>query len=865
MLSPTSADTTVARKQLEDGKIVPSVCHLCVYGQCATLVHVVDGVAIKIEGNPEAPHNEGRLCPRGNSAIMELYDPYRVKVPMKRTNPEKGLDVDPQFVEISWDEALDIVAEKLRVVKEEDSRQFHSSGGMASFGLAQGLFQSFFGGAPMHMFGGVAACGSSEHAVSTWAHNGHVSGFDPDYVELLILQGTNAGFGTWLGGAAGGGVSRVADARAERGLRIVSIDPRCSEGGNKANEWIPLVPGTDLAFNLSMLHVILHELNQFDVEFVKLHTNGPYLIQPNGYYLKDADGKPLVWDADLQATRPFDDPEIKDFVLEGTYEVNGESCKPAFQMLKDRMAPYTPEWAEKLTTVPGATVRRLAADFVKTAKIGATIKIDGLELPYRPAAMIGYHGAERHYNGPYTAMALRLINCLVGNYDVPGGNKGMPEIAAHPEIYDMPPQKDGMLEFIPPSEIKFPPDPDLKQFYPLAVDTQIVWLNWTQKDAAMREKFKIPYNLKVLCLGGTNPFRNQGDPRHTEEMMRAIDFIFTLSIHIDDPALFADVIFPESVASERLEMHKYNAMFQIGLEGTMLRQPVVKPMYDTKHPDEMAIELAERLGMLYGEGGYIDFLNGTLGARAWETSAQGTGQSGLDINKKPTLEELVDARLKAARGEEKGLEWFRENGLEFTKIPVEKDYHWAPLSGRRFPLYFEPVKELGDLLKKKINEEYGWDWDTSWYDALPRWEPCPEHDAEKFPPDMDLYVMNYKTPFNTNSQTGGNPWLSEVFEADPYFLRLWIHEETGKRKGLRDGDKVWIESSMAKLEGRVKLSQTVHPQVVAIGGAGGSWATSPLAKKGINFASLLPQTPEQINPMLCNLDWCTRVRLTARS
>ena len=128
---------------------------------------------------------------------------------MKRTNPEKGLDVDPKFVEISWDEALDIVAEKLRAVKEEDPRQFHSSGGMAGGGLARGRFQSFFGGAPMHMFGGVAACGSSEHAVSTWAHNGHVSGYDPDYVELLILQGTNAGFGTWLGGAAGGGVSRL--------------------------------------------------------------------------------------------------------------------------------------------------------------------------------------------------------------------------------------------------------------------------------------------------------------------------------------------------------------------------------------------------------------------------------------------------------------------------------------------------------------------------------------------------------------------------------------------------------------------------------------------------------------------------------
>src|SRR3989304_517196 len=118
----------------KEDKVVPSFCHLCIYGQCSTLVHVVDGVAVKVEGNPDAPHNLGRLCARGNANIIELYDPYRVKVPLKRTNPEKGLDVDPQFVEISWEEALDIVAAKLRQVREEDPRQFHGSGGQAGGG-----------------------------------------------------------------------------------------------------------------------------------------------------------------------------------------------------------------------------------------------------------------------------------------------------------------------------------------------------------------------------------------------------------------------------------------------------------------------------------------------------------------------------------------------------------------------------------------------------------------------------------------------------------------------------------------------------------------------------------------------------------
>ena len=105
----------------------------------------------------------------------------------------------------------------------------------------------------------------------------------------------------------------------------------------------------------------------------------------------------------------------------------------------------------------------------------------------------------------------------------------------------------------------------------------------------------------------------------------------------------------------------------------------------------------------------------------------------------------------------------------------------------------------------------------------------------------------------------------EIFEADPYFLRVWMNEETGKGKGLRDGDKVWIESLIAKIEGRVKLSQAIHPQVVAIAHAQGSWATNPFAKKGINYASLIPlEWKEGVNPLVGSQEWCTRVKLTKR-
>src|SRR3972149_2811854 len=122
---------------------IPSVCSMC-YGLCSIRCHVKDGVLVNVEGNPESSIGEGRLCPKGASSIMTLYDPNRVNTPLKRTNPEKGIGVDPKWVEISWEEALDTIAEKLVQIREDDPRKLM----MASFdrsNLLLGPFTSAFG------------------------------------------------------------------------------------------------------------------------------------------------------------------------------------------------------------------------------------------------------------------------------------------------------------------------------------------------------------------------------------------------------------------------------------------------------------------------------------------------------------------------------------------------------------------------------------------------------------------------------------------------------------------------------------------------------------------------------------------------
>ena len=114
-------------KDPKDGEIwedkwIPSACTIC-YGGCSILVHRVNGTVIKIEGNPKSPVGSGRLCAKGISGIMFLYDPHRVNTPLRRTNPKKGIGIDPGWKPISWDEAMDEIVERLKKLHAEDPRQ----------------------------------------------------------------------------------------------------------------------------------------------------------------------------------------------------------------------------------------------------------------------------------------------------------------------------------------------------------------------------------------------------------------------------------------------------------------------------------------------------------------------------------------------------------------------------------------------------------------------------------------------------------------------------------------------------------------------------------------------------------------------
>ena len=103
----------------DEGVWLPSQCNMC-FNACSILGHVVDGKLVEIKGDDRSPAGWGHLCGKGTAGIMQLYDENRITKPMKRTNPKKGVGIDPGWEEISWDEAYDLILEKLDEQKQKN-------------------------------------------------------------------------------------------------------------------------------------------------------------------------------------------------------------------------------------------------------------------------------------------------------------------------------------------------------------------------------------------------------------------------------------------------------------------------------------------------------------------------------------------------------------------------------------------------------------------------------------------------------------------------------------------------------------------------------------------------------------------------
>ncbi len=245
-------------------RVVPTFCELC-FWKCGVLAHVRDGRVTKITGNPEHPLSRGRLCPRGVGGIGLLYDPDRLKKPLVRRQ-KRGEQV---FDEVSWSDALDVVAENLVRIRERYGPE------------ALALYTHGYGGSWFtHLLN---AYGSPNIAAPSYAQcrGPREVGFQLTFgrgvgsPETLDME--NSRVITFIGSHLGENMhnTQVQDlARAlDAGAELVVVDPRYSTVAGKARYWLPIKPGTDIALLLAWMHVIVAE-GLFDREYLDRYAVG---------------------------------------------------------------------------------------------------------------------------------------------------------------------------------------------------------------------------------------------------------------------------------------------------------------------------------------------------------------------------------------------------------------------------------------------------------------------------------------------------------------------------------------------------------------------------------------------------------------
>ncbi|MBI2917631.1 MAG: molybdopterin-dependent oxidoreductase [Chloroflexi bacterium] len=839
-----------------DGEWVYSVCDMC-YGCCGIRVHRRDGAVVRIEGNPDYPHNWGRLCAKGNAGLMGLYNPGRASSPLKRTNLAKGIGVDPQWVEISWEEALDTIAQRLQKVRQEDPRKLMVAVSIdLSLRFWAMLWAQAFGTPNSEWTSAGMFCGAGLHMFTYMTNATFHSEVDLSHCNYCILIGNQLGFG--IGISPNLLTQKMADARA-RGMKVVVVDPVCSTAASKANEWVPIRPGTDAALALSMVNVLVNELGIYDADFIKGHTNGPYLVGPDGRYVRDgASGKPMVWDGADRMAKPYDSPSVRDASIEGTYEAAGAVCQPAFQRLKDHVRSYTPESVSQITTVPAETIRRIAAEFGRVAQIGSTICIEGQELPYRPVAVNQYRGATSHKHGGMAALAIQMLNLVVGAVYSAGGHQGANPIGPWWTTQEGP---DGLLVAAPavqsgPNPYRFmtmearpPQSTELPELFPAS------WSHCSAVLLSLLEPERYGLNRpEVMLHGGLNLMMTTVDPQITGRALAAIPFMVSFAREIDETVEFADIVLPEPHYLERFDpvttSHRLGIAPASGYWYWGVRQAAIEPDTDVRNSTDVLIELANRVGFL---ADFNQLVGGALSFRQPCPDASG------EPDKVYSREELGELWVKAL-GTDHDLAWFKEHGCLKWERSNEESYPFPSIK-QRIPIYYEHLLSAGDYVRK-VRGAMGFSSDISGYDyqPLPDWKPCDAFSAQSS--EYDLFCVNYTLPFHTYSFTAENPWLNEVAEHHPYAYRVLLNPETAKRRSIKDGDAIRVTTITGRsATGKARVTECVHPEVVAIAGVFGSWARGkPIARgKGTHFNSLLPFDLQHVDMMSLSTDACERV------
>jgi len=769
---------------------VASTCQGCTQW-CAIQIFVQNGRATRVRGNPLSKTNHGYVCPRGHMIPQQVYDPDRIKVPMKRTNPAKGRGIDPKFVPISWDEALGIVADRMVELRQagEPQKFVYMRGRYSptSTELMYGTLPKLFG--TPNYFSHSAICAEAEKMGPglTQGFFGYRD-YDLEKTDCLVLWGTDPLASNRM---VPNTIHRFHEIAA-RGT-VIAIDPRLSNVAAKAHEWLPVNPGTDGALAGAIAHVLLVE-GLWNREFV-----GDF-----------KEGKNLFRAGQAADEAAFAEKETNGLVKWWNLE------------LKDR----TPAWAEKETLIPAAQIVRVARAMGKAAP--KTIVWMGPGVAMSP-------------RGTYAAMAVHALNGLLGSIDAEGGvwqSPSGPPLAAFPKA-------DAYVDEIAKTGAKSKKldgrgSKDMPAMMNAKPGSGVVTNN------VANGMLKDPGAVKVFMASWANfNFSCTGADRW-DKVMAKVPFFVHLVTNPSEMTQFADIVLPSTFNSA--EGWSIVTNMGNGHAYASIQQGAVKRLWDVKQEEtEVMWLLAEKL-KARGFPNLFDYYSKEF--KDPETGkAPTTALEFAEIAVKMTSAPIWQAK-EPLKGDAPVNGWteYRARGMfSGPKYTLKKGWggKFATVT-KRFEFYSETLKK-GLLEHAKKHETTADDiLAVSGYTArgelafVPHYEVPKRHGSAA---DYPFTFVDYKSRLNREGRSANLPWYQEFKKVDPGDVSwgdvVKMNPRDGAKLGLKTGDTVKISSMAGSITTQLKLWEGVRPGTVAKCYGQGHWAYGRVASG--DYAKALPR------------------------
>lgn len=519
-------------------RIVWGACSVNCGSRCALRSHVRDDEVVWVETDNTGADIYGdhqvRACLRGRSIRRRINHPDRLNYPMKRV----GKRGEGKFVRISWEEALDTIADNLkRIVKEygNEAVYINYSSGIVGGNITRSSpyaslvarLMNCYGGFLSH-YGTYSTAQISCAMPYTYGSNDGNSTSDIENSKLVVMFGNNPAETRM----SGGGITYYLEQARERSnARMIVIDPRYTDtAAGREDEWIPIRPGTDAALVAGIAWVLINE-NLVDQAFLDTYCVG--------------------YD---EKTLPADAPK------------NGHYKAYILGQGDDGVAK-TPQWASRITGIPVDRIIKLARE------IGST----------RPAYICQGWGPQRQANGELTSRAIAMLPILTGNVGINGGNSGARESTYTITIERMP---------LPENPVKT----QISCFSWTDAIDRGAEMTATRDGVRGKEKLDVPIKF-IWNYAGNTIINQHSDINKTHEILQdesKCETIVVIENFMTSSAKYADILLPDLMTVEQEDIIPNDYAGNMGY--LIFIQPVTSAKFERKPIYWILSEVAKRLG-----------------------------------------------------------------------------------------------------------------------------------------------------------------------------------------------------------------------------------------------------------------------------